>query len=463
MAQTVDERLTQRNIALGELINDSTDPEVKKIIGAYRFEEKYQKNLSVITHSIFTSAMLEKACEYLGITTRFPNGNKVYKNKKLMGDRIILKIEACFPTCCDECSADYKNNKDDTPLFTCFICWQGSHNCQALQNQKRCLDELDSKPVGQAWLCQDCRKRNQLIPSNASHTGSEREEIVSEETEVTEPHVTEEPDETLEPDPAQTDQEENENRQSPRRNMSTGTSGEAVTSVGQNARIGPICEKYKKHQCPHGVSGKKEVEGRTCPHLHPRLCRVYLKNGTNIRGGCKKGNACKFFHPKLCRSSVRAKTCTNLDCTFTHLKGTRRKTEENPTRSGILKGDQFRLPIRNRSDSNSSNVSWKERNENTPMHKHFQKTEKNKKTSQEDISFLVTMIEDLKGTQKELQQNVISLQQLMIPSVNQGQLHLLPRPSSQQGPIPNPAQRQLPAHAPWYPWANQTLAPPSFC
>ena len=81
MAQTVDEILTQRNIALGELINDSTDPEVKKIIGAYRFEEKYQKNLSVIAHSIFTSAMLEKACEYLGITTRFPTETRYTKTR----------------------------------------------------------------------------------------------------------------------------------------------------------------------------------------------------------------------------------------------------------------------------------------------------------------------------------------------------------------------------------------------
>ena len=463
MAHTADnDKVTQQNVALGELINNATDPEVKRLISAYRIGEKYQKNLSVMTHSIFTSAMLEKTCEYLGIKTRTDTGTKVYKNKKLMGDRIILKIKACFPTCCDECSADYRNKKDDTPFFSCSICWQGSHNCAVLAEQKQCLDQVTSIPVGQAWLCHDCRKRNKLTPSNASQMVSEREEALTEDTE-TQPDITDETEET-ETDPTLPD--DSEERHSPRRNMPAGTSEEADTSGAPNTRTTTICERYKKHQCPHGVSGKKEVDGRKCPYSHPRLCRAYVSNGTNARGGCKKGSNCKFLHPKLCRSSVRAKICTNPDCTFTHLKGTKRKSEQAPEGAGILKAEQFQLPRRNRSESMCSNISRKD--VNTPMHAYFQRSEetKKKKVNQEDISFLIGMIEDMKGNQRELQQNVITLQQLMMPSTNQTQVNMLPRPqvpAAQQGPLLNPAQMQMPAQAPWCQWGNPTFAPPSFC
>jgi hypothetical protein len=40
--------------------------------------------------------------------------------------------------------------------------------------------------------------------------------------------------------------------------------------------------------------------------------------------GCAKGNDCRYFHPKLCRSSVLKRECFNSDCTFVHLKHTRR-------------------------------------------------------------------------------------------------------------------------------------------
>ena len=71
---------------------------------------------------------------------------------------------------------------------------------------------------------------------------------------------------TLEPDLAQTEQEENENIQSPRRNMSTGTSGEAVTWVGHNAQIGPICNKL--YEAPRPTQCLREERGER-KNLYP--------------------------------------------------------------------------------------------------------------------------------------------------------------------------------------------------
>lgn len=45
--------------------------------------------------------------------------------------------------------------------------------------------------------------------------------------------------------------------------------------------------------------------------------------------GCTKGDDCKFLHPKLCRNSVLKRYCPNKDCTFHHLKHTRRPREQS--------------------------------------------------------------------------------------------------------------------------------------
>ena len=113
------------------------------VIGAYRPQETYKKNHAVMSHSIYQVAVIEKCLNYLKVQTRTKPGNdKIYRNKKLMVDRLILKIESCFPALCDECAVEYSNSVNESPLFTCFICWQGSHNCNALQEHKKECEKL---------------------------------------------------------------------------------------------------------------------------------------------------------------------------------------------------------------------------------------------------------------------------------------------------------------------------------
>ncbi|CAL8292218.1 unnamed protein product [Gadus morhua 'NCC'] len=156
--------------------------------------------MTVMTHSLYTVPVIEKCANYLGINTRTSSGDKVYRNKKLMVDQVILKIQACFPTICDECTLQYRNTLNDTPMFTCFICWQGSHNCPAIQQQDTKFE--GQPPAGLVWLCHDCKERNQLVPTNNTNNSNSHS-------------AEEEADET-----ADTGAEENaEERQSPRRNM----------------------------------------------------------------------------------------------------------------------------------------------------------------------------------------------------------------------------------------------------
>ena len=90
-----------------------------------------------------------------------------------------------------------------------------------------------------------------------------------------------------------------------------------------------ICQKYKSGKCPHGVRGNKLVNGSKCEKEHPKRCFKYCRYGDKHRHGCKEESSCEYFHPSLCKFSVQKRICTNKDCTFVHLKGTRRN-ESNP-------------------------------------------------------------------------------------------------------------------------------------
>jgi len=83
-----------------------------------------------------------------------------------------------------------------------------------------------------------------------------------------------------------------------------------------------ICRFYQRNICKHGITGKG-IPGEECKYSHPKRCAKYTAHGT-FQGGCKKGKQCKDFHPNLCRDGLRFKLCTNAECRFIHIKGTKR-------------------------------------------------------------------------------------------------------------------------------------------
>ena len=48
-----------------------------------------------------------------------------------------------------------------------------------------------------------------------------------------------------------------------------------------------VCPHLKKGRCNYGISGRKEVEGRTCPFKHPRVCDDLLNHGNKGKQGCR--------------------------------------------------------------------------------------------------------------------------------------------------------------------------------
>ncbi|KAL5271626.1 hypothetical protein ACHWQZ_G002039 [Mnemiopsis leidyi] len=153
-----------------------------------------------------------------------------------------------------------------------------------------------SSPSGSVWLCYECYRKNDLAlmpsqPSQAANlvTMDESESGKEADNEV-------------------------DDRVSPRRNR------ESVSVAFEET----VCDAYKRRQCPHGLTGKRLIDGQPCKFKHPPRCFRWCKHGDNQRLGCTKGNDCKYLHPKLCRNSVLKRYCPNQDCSYHHLKHTRR-------------------------------------------------------------------------------------------------------------------------------------------
>ncbi|KAL5251228.1 hypothetical protein ACHWQZ_G016810 [Mnemiopsis leidyi] len=237
------------------------------------------------------------------------NDKKLYKNLTVLSDRIILKIESLFETECQDCNAKYTNRLEDNPLLTCHLCLQGSHNCDAAKKNAAALADLrEAVPTaGVIWLCSGCFKKNDLALAPKKQAPSDQS--VSGETTQT--------GEDLRPreNGNERNEEHEEDRVSPRRSR---------LEESKEDPSGPICDAYKKRQCPHGPSGKFLVNGKTCQNAHPRRCFRYCNHGKHPKQGCTKGKQCQYWHPRLCKFSTKNRSCSNEDCTFYHLKGTRR-------------------------------------------------------------------------------------------------------------------------------------------
>ena len=373
-------------MALGELLS-SADATCRPILSAYSASSNHAKNVSTISSSKFSADSLEQCANFLGLKTRDGDNGKIYSNKPTLADRIILKIESYFETDCLDCSQKYRIKLGETPRLTCFLCFQGSHDCEKFTT----YTAPNPTPVGNIWICSGCYKKNDLVAPSKTRKQSNSEHSV-----------------TFDVGNSAKDKETEEEAVS---------DGEELSNKElDNRSENPICKLYLKNACPHGITGKKEINHRTCDEHHPKRCFRFVKEGPTSKRGCNKGKKCEYFHPTLCKYSVKNRRCTNKECSFVHIRGTKRwpKNEDRPrrtdeshdidhhnrpygrrtaprSRSNSVSEDTTRQSSRNRAlNLNSTQISWKdpcnrEKNDNNPN--------------------VVKLIQDLRGDfQRELEQ-----------------------------------------------------------
>ena len=263
------------------------DATVDKFMQVFSHSKSDGENEKIL-YKTFPVNTIELCAESLHIEIS-DNKGKNFKKMDLI-KKILSKIKSLLPMHCRECQGTYKLAIDEEPLVTCFLCEKPSHNCAAYESIKTNLPSL--KRLGFRYVCAECDSSPSLQQAAAlpeSDLGEESRKSV--------------------------DQKDN--------NTHTVLSSAAPSPKSIPKPI-PICQRYRRGQCPHGVKGKKLVEGERCAYAHPRKCHKFLSAGNDKRYGCGHGKKCKFLHPVLCPSSGKGDgVCSRKSCKLVHLKRAR--------------------------------------------------------------------------------------------------------------------------------------------
>lgn len=316
MEPTVDSKNDDIKTALGTLLLSADQHQLAKTV-ICAFDPFASRSSNIKSLSKFKLELLEPCAEFLNIVLTDTDSNRLYTKTSLVL-RIILAIEALLPASCQQCLDSYcielaqtdMQSPENPPPFVCHMCYQGSHDCDAMKQCKEALDSI-TMTIGHTWLCNKCHPKSIPVSQRKSRS---RHVSISEHPSRAESHS-----------PLA-------NSQSHDHDINQADLQQRLNSVAKSR----VCDKYMLGKCPHGLRGKKEVNGEICSFSHPKKCFKYCGFG-NGKKGCTIGENCEYFHPQLCKFSVKKRACYNANCTFVHLKGTSRtkqptnnSREQNP-------------------------------------------------------------------------------------------------------------------------------------
>ena len=430
--------ISDKNLALGDLLRIADDsPGPKRVISAYKVEADFKKNYQTISR--FDRTLLDSCADFLKIPLVSSDGSAtpLYSNKEKISRRITFAIKSFFPTDCQECNTTYKVELDDTdaPPLMCFLCYQGSHNCEQVTNK---LPNSSDPLIGNIWLCASCHaSRNPVEYAPARSHSPSNEEVVEDNIEPAE-------------QPTQMQQTDNSTQQTDNSSQVSNTETSAELPHTQNdlskdSTERPICERLKKGLCPHGISGKTVHNGTVCDMRHPKRCKNFCRNGPR---GCRFGTNCRYFHPLLCKSSVKERKCLNLQCRFTHLKFTKRyEVSYQNQRKQSSSYEPRKPPLRNPNQSQSrpkepytsydgNPLEYTPRNFPALSNESNMPYTKNMQNPSNEMSFLVEMIQHIK---KDLQDFKSSF--ATPPQTSQMSMLYPPPWTSTTGMLPPPPQQ----------------------
>ena len=294
MSIQVDNIETCTRTAIGELLLKADSNQlVKRVFTA--FDPIASKTAQIKALSSFKLEFLEATADFLDIELSDSDDNKIF-TKDTLQSRILLGIKAYLPATCSECSHVYRNTfeAEEQPPLHCYMCFQGSHDCSALKDKVDAIRENNILlSTGTVWLCYDCHKNsNPIVPRKSKFRhNSTSSSVLATNSRAPSPQP------VIEGQPA----------------------------VEEVDRSTDICGQYKTGKCPHGLRGNKLISGSKCSMAHPKRCIKFCRNGKSGKFGCNKGINCTYYHPVLCKYSVQKRVCTNKECTFVHLKGTKRE------------------------------------------------------------------------------------------------------------------------------------------
>lgn len=285
---------------LGHMLARTEDANVKKALSAYDPEKQKAQNISLLASSRFLlKNHIDPTIIFLaGYTSEFfPHATPLIEGTMISGKPktekaadIINVICAISPVQCRKCTITYISTSPDNSEATlnCLICGRKSHaDCYK--------DYTVDNAVGIVFLCDPCLTTSEtaVVLENISSTDQQKSDQKTE---------------------ANTHLEEEEDAHKDDNSVHPATNDE-------------ICPLYKENSCPHGLTGKRHIDGMPCPYKHPPKCFYHIgKYGSD---GCRySARRCPYYHPILCENSLKLKTCLNKECKKYHLTGTRRSFRE---------------------------------------------------------------------------------------------------------------------------------------
>jgi hypothetical protein len=322
--------LIEIKTAIGKLLlSADANGSAKHVITA--FDPSVKRSINYKALNKFNIDVLENCAVFLGIDLADVDSFKLYTKDSLI-NRILFGLLALLPSSCSECDEQYviEHGSHTPPVFKCHMCFQGSHDCSKIKDLHEALASASLVLlVGHIWLCHDCKQSSNPIKARKSKS---RHNSVTK----ADPNLSRIRDEmknqlsssNLEHSPSQTPQEMSPLEASSQVTLLNSHSKKELDDKLDHLAKTRICSKYKVGKCPHGIRGNKVIEGNKCDKEHPKRCFKFCAFGNKGKQCCTKGDKCEYYHPVLCKFSMRKKVCTNKDCTYVHLKGTKR-TEQS--------------------------------------------------------------------------------------------------------------------------------------
>ena len=289
-------------VIIGKLINKA-DPIIRPVISVFDVS-KISRSVICQRLNQFKIGLLENCAEFLGIALADKDNFKLFV-KETLCTRIFLALMALMPSKCGECREDYvvDHEPETQPFFHCFRCFKGSHDCERNKTLHETLSSLNT-PTGFVWLCDECHSIVDPIEPRKQRSRHASQSLSEN----------------------QSSNSGNDVSNLALQNALSSTQYSANASQEAASPPADVCKKFLDWNCPHGISGKKQIAGKGCPFTHPRVCNEFRNFGSSGRNGCKKGANCDFFHPDICQATLTSGSCSKKNCPRFHPRASRKKS-----------------------------------------------------------------------------------------------------------------------------------------
>ena len=279
-------------LALGDFLTKTSDDAIKNVLGVFDKEKTVPENIAKLKERSSGNALQDTISFLKSNSHEYPVAQHVLSCKNRRKEeysRDIAKfLDFVKPTQCLSCRENYipAAEKCTPEEPTCYLCQRPSHG--------KCYSETVIKPeLGLILVCSEC------LSIKAAKDFAADINKKFEDTEIDSTPKTEHPrDQSILEAPATEEKED--------------------------------CPLYLKRQCPHGLTGKREIDGNPCPYKHRKRCKYFIEYGPT---GCRFGKKCHFLHPTLCQNSLTLKACLNKNCQEWHIEGTRRESTPRKNRN----------------------------------------------------------------------------------------------------------------------------------